>query len=185
MIFDFRGVKIDEYPYILLQGVSARRKNTMKNLPQKLPACCFLFLLLTAASVFSAELPKTITGVVTRVADGDTIYVLDKSETEHTIRLDGIDAPERNQDFAAQSKKYLSDLVLGEQVTVHVTKRDRNLRTVGRLWKSEMDVEYEMVAAGMAWHFDKFNNEQKLADAQQAAGESKIGLWVYENPIPP
>ena len=36
-----------------------------------------------------------ITGLVVAVIDGDTIKVLDADQTEHRVRLSGIDAPER------------------------------------------------------------------------------------------
>src|SRR5207253_10436004 len=52
---------------------------------------------------------QTLTGRVVRIADGDTITVLDSSDTQHRIRLDGIDAPESHQAFGTQSKKNLSE----------------------------------------------------------------------------
>src|ERR1041385_1768870 len=54
---------------------------------------------------------QTLTGRVVRIADGDTITVLDGVNEQHRIRLQGIDAPESQQAFGAQSKKNLSDLV--------------------------------------------------------------------------
>ena len=38
-----------------------------------------------------------ISGRVVSVTDGDTIKVLDSANTEHKVRLTGIDAPERGQ----------------------------------------------------------------------------------------
>ena len=49
--------------------------------------------------------PQTITGKVVGVSDGDTITVLDGSNQQHKIRLDGIDAPESNQDFGSRAKQ--------------------------------------------------------------------------------
>src|SRR5436190_21349593 len=37
---------------------------------------------------------ETVTGRVVRIADGDTVTVLDGTNTQHRIRLQGIDAPE-------------------------------------------------------------------------------------------
>ncbi len=39
----------------------------------------------------------SLTGKVVKIADGDTLYVLDANYKEHKIRLAGIDAPERKQ----------------------------------------------------------------------------------------
>ena len=63
-----------------------------------------------------------ITGKVVRVADGDTITVLDSSNTQNKIRLMGIDAPEKAQAFGQQSKQSLSEMVAGKSVSVDWNK---------------------------------------------------------------
>ncbi len=50
-----------------------------------------VLLLLVTYNAYAA----TLTGRVIRVADDDTITVLDYWKTQHRIRLQGIDAPER------------------------------------------------------------------------------------------
>ena len=54
----------------------------------------FLVLISLAASA------DTLTGKVVKVAVGDSITVLDNTNTQHRIRLQGIDAPERKQPLA-------------------------------------------------------------------------------------
>ena len=63
-----------------------------------------LFLIL----VNSIALADTLTGRVVRVTDGDTIVVLDSANTQHKIRLTGIDAPEKKQAFGTKSKEHQS-----------------------------------------------------------------------------
>ena len=46
-------------------------------------------------SVTSASAAETLKGRVVKVADGDTITVLDAANVQHKIRLDKIDAPEK------------------------------------------------------------------------------------------
>ena len=41
--------------------------------------------------------PRTFTGKAVSAQDGETLHVLNDANQEHTIRLDGIDAPERKQ----------------------------------------------------------------------------------------
>lgn len=48
---------------------------------------------LALASAINLANAATITGRVVGVADGDTVTVLDASNTQHKIRLSGIDAP--------------------------------------------------------------------------------------------
>jgi endonuclease YncB( thermonuclease family) len=53
---------------------------------------------LAFALALSAALPclgATLNGRVVKVADGDTITVLDAESAQHKIRLNAIDAPER------------------------------------------------------------------------------------------
>ena len=75
-----------------------------------------------------------IIGRVVSIADGDTMTVLDASNTQHKIWLEGIDAPERGQPFGTRSRQNLSDLVFGKDVRVDWHKRDRYGRVVGKVW---------------------------------------------------
>ena len=80
---------------------------------------------LTAALLlilFQVEvLADTLSGRVVRVTDGDTIVILDATKTQHKIRLQGIDAPERGQAFGTKSKEHLSNLVAGKAVVVDLS----------------------------------------------------------------
>ena len=48
-----------------------------------------------------------IKGRVVSIADADTITVLDASNTQHKIRFEGIDAPEKSQDYGAKATNAL------------------------------------------------------------------------------
>ena len=50
----------------------------------------------------------TLLGKVINVADGDTITVLDDTNTQHKIRLTGIDAPEKRQASAMSPSRALN-----------------------------------------------------------------------------
>jgi endonuclease YncB( thermonuclease family) len=142
-------------------------------------------------SVISNNVLLVIEGKVINVHDGDTITVLDQSNKKFAIRLQGIDAPELKQEFGSVSQKNLSSLVLGKQVTIVWTKVDKYRRTVGTIMIDGRDVNIEQVKAGMAWHFKKYEDEQKPEDrvtyaaAEQAARAAKLGLWIDPNPTPP
>ena len=106
------------------------------------PAAFFSALLLTLCPASQAA---TITGMVVSVADGDTITVLDTSQTQHKIRLGGIDAPEKAQPYGKQSKQSLSDMVFGKTVTVDTGKTDRYGREVGKILVDGMDANLEQL----------------------------------------
>jgi endonuclease YncB( thermonuclease family) len=102
--------------------------------------------------------------MVVGVYDGDSITVLDGHNMEHKIRMMGIDAPEKGQPFANDSKKSLSDLVYGKPVVVDFNKRDRYRRVIGKVILNREDVNLEQVKQGMAWHYKQYQNEQELDD---------------------
>lgn len=133
----------------------------------------------------------TLTGRVVRVTDGDTIVVLDGTNTQHKIRLQGIDAPERGQAFGTKSKEYLSDLVTGETVAVDYSKSDRYQRIVGKVVLDGQDMNLEQIQAGMAWHYKKYQGEQTVddrvaySDSELDARRYRRGLWADSNPMAP
>ena len=61
---------------------------------------CLATLLLFLAANLNAS---TLQGKVVHVVDGDTITVLDVKNTQHKIRLQGIDTPEKAQAFGQKS----------------------------------------------------------------------------------
>ena len=69
----------------------------------------------------------TLKGKVVRVADGDTLTVLDETKTQHKVRLNKIDAPEKGQAFGTVSKKHLSEYVFGKNVKVELKTRLKNM----------------------------------------------------------
>ena len=64
-----------------------------------------LFLLL----ISSACLADTLEGKVVRVVDGDTLVVLDSDNTQHRVRLAGIDTPERGQPYAESGHSVVTE----------------------------------------------------------------------------
>jgi endonuclease YncB( thermonuclease family) len=146
-------------------------------------------LLITAFAQAHAGI--VITGRVVAVADGDTITLLDAEQRQHTIRLDGIDAPEKGQAFGQSSKRHLSGLALDREATAECHKVDRYRRNVCRITVYEADLCLEQLRAGMAWVFTRYAGElsaQRRADyidAEQAARAEQRGLWRDAEPMPP
>lgn len=147
-----------------------------------------LVLFLTFSQYCYAEV---LSGRVVGVADGDTITVLDSTNTQHKIRLGGIDAPEKKQAFGNVSKKSLSDLVFNKQVEVEWHKEDRYGRKVGKVLVNDEDINLEQIKRGLAWFYKKYKGELAQEDrigyvqAQQDAEANRLGLWIDDHPIPP
>ncbi len=123
------------------------------------------------------------------ITDGDTLkvlYVEGESKTEIKIRLFGIDAPEKSQAFGTQSKKALSDLAFGKDLTVTSTGRDRYGRLLAWLAVGSTPINAEMVRAGFAWHYRKYApKETELADLETDARNNRRGLWIDAAPVAP
>ena len=139
-----------------------------------------LFLMLSF-SLFAGE----IAGRVVRIADGDTITILDAANTQHKIRLYGIDAPESRQAFVQKSKQHLSSLVFGKDVRVKYKSRDKYGRILGMVFADGKDVNLEILKAGLAWHYKRYDSTPTYAAAELEARQSRRGLWADSNPIPP
>lgn len=157
-----------------------------------------LALLVSAGAVWA----DTVTGRVVAVTDGDTIKVLDSDKRQHTIRVAGIDAPEKKQPFGQRSKENLSRLVFGKEVDVQWSKHDRYQRIVGKVMVAEpgcqrpgcsktLDAGLGQVTAGFAWWYRKYAREQATEDAaryesaEADARTRRLGLWSDAEPMPP
>ena len=149
---------------------------------------CLATLLLFVAGNLNASI---LQGKVVHVADGDTIKVLDATNTQHKIRLQGIDAPEKAQPFGQKSKQSLSQLVYNKQVTVEYQKKDKYGRTLGKVILNGTDVCLEQIKLGMAWHYKQYKSDQPKEDretyaqAELEARTKNVGIWKDKNPTPP
>lgn len=133
----------------------------------------------------------TIEGRVVGVMDGDTISIINQNHEQFRIRLSGIDAPEKKQEFGQRSKESLSSLVFGKPVTVETSKQDLYGRSVGKVLVNGQDANLEQIRRGMAWHYKAYRRSQPLidragyADAENSARAARRGLWVESEPVPP
>lgn len=66
---------------------------------------------------------QPLQGKVVRVADGDTITILDSTNAQNKVRLDKIDAPKKKQAFEEVSRKHLASMVAGNVVKVEWEKK--------------------------------------------------------------
>ena len=150
-----------------------------------------LALFTTLIACVVAAHADQLAGRVVKVADGDTITILDTSNTQHKIRLSGIDAPERKQTFGDRSRQALADAVAGREVVIDWNKRDRYKRIVGKVLVSGQDINLQQVRNGMAWHYKKYENEQdvedrsRYANAEYEAQRDRVGLWRNKDPVAP
>ncbi|PUE07780.1 thermonuclease family protein [Limnohabitans sp. T6-20] len=158
------------------------------NLPLLRPTLGIAWL---ALGIFSQAWADQLQGRVVKVADGDTVTVLDGQRQQHVIRLGGIDAPEKTQPYGQKSKAHLSQAVFDQAVTVEFDKRDRYGRIVGKILIGEKDINLQQVQAGWAWHYKQYQREQRPEDrviyeeAERQARQTHGGLWQGQGPTRP
>lgn len=136
-------------------------------------------LLLSIIFSFLDVRAEVLVGKVVGVTDGDTITVIDAENAEHKVRLMGIDAPEKTQDFGIQAKRVLSNLIYQKPVAVEYKKQDRYKRKVGKVILNNQDICLQMIQDGWAWHYKDYEKEQSKSDRDlysQAAQSSLVNL---------
>jgi endonuclease YncB( thermonuclease family) len=131
-------------------------------------------------------------GQVVRVADGDTVTLIDQQQNEYKLRLAYIDAPEKAMPYGDEAKRHLTQLLQQQTVEAHIDDVDNYGRGVARIVKDGQDVNYAQIARGYAWHYQQYARKtqdgaafERYAKAQGQAQQKHIGLWQEGNPTPP
>jgi micrococcal nuclease len=156
-------------------------------LPRSTRGMLFLVAIFAAAFCVSAHAAdvQTISARVVGVHDGDTLTALTDDKRQLKVRLHGIDAPELGQPHGQASKRALSDLVFGKQVTLHITGTDRYKRTLARVTVDDIEVDAQMIVTGHAWHYSRYDHTAALEAAERNARAARRGLWADAEPVPP
>lgn len=146
-----------------------------------------LSFILTASSICHAKDLSPWTGKVVGVSDGDTVTVM-KAGKGAKVRLSEIDCPESGQPFGSRAKQLTSDLCFGKVVTVKPTDVDRYGRIVAHVILPDgrnLNLNEEIVKAGLAWQFKRYSKSARLEKLEAEARKAKIGIWSMPNPVPP
>ncbi len=140
-----------------------------------------LFLALGLSTTPHAE---TFNALVIAVLDGDTVMV-ERDKKQTTVRLAGIDAPEKLQAFGPASREALMKLVLRKEVRVITKTVDDYGRVVATLEVGRVNVNAEQLRRGMAWEYSYYHSDKALIALQTEAQRERRGLWAGTNPQPP
>jgi len=147
------------------------------------------FLLLSGIAAGPAVAFET--GVVSEVVDGDTLRVRVPGNPDPlTVRLIGIDAPERShpslgKEFLSdEAAVFLSSLCLGKTVRMErdveeADKYDRLLRYVSLPPPDGRLLNAEMLRAGLARAYTRFpfSRKDEFVALERAARRAETGLW--------
>lgn len=125
------------------------------------------------------------------IYDGDTLRV-ERGGQELKIRLCGIDAPEIKQAGGIEARDHLRSLVAQGDGSIGVVpiEKDKHKRTVADLFVirsdgSEIHLNSQMVANGMAYHYAQYSEScpqpNVLVRAEELAKNQLVGVWAKPN----
>lgn len=123
-----------------------------------------------------------------RVHDGDTVTLRNWEGQLVKIRFYGLDSPELNQPGGPEAKKFLSRLLLGQNISLTILGYDQYDRFLGRLFVGKQAVDEIMIAQGQAWVYPNYCRQEfcdSLRKMEQKARRQKLGLWSNPQPIKP
>ncbi len=125
---------------------------------------------------------------VGRVLSGQTVEIVRQADRRAlTLRLLGVDAPDRRQEpWGDRARQYLETLTGQRAAIVELRDRDRYGRDLGYLWVDGKLVNARLVAAGHALAGDipsEPERAQRLQRAQERARLLGLGIWDPQEPL--
>ena len=114
--------------------------------------------------------------IVERVIDGDTFV-----SGNNSIRLLGINSPERGENYHDEAKKFLEEMILNENVTLEYVgeRQDKYGRIFAYVYFNEKNVNVNLVEQGFAnyyFYFGKDIYSDDLTDAWNLCIENNMNL---------
>jgi endonuclease YncB( thermonuclease family) len=148
-------------------------RSATRGLPGLMPA----LILALCLPAFAQDLPR-LQGTVTRVLDGDTIDV-ELASGPIRVRLNGIDAPEKNQPMGAEATLTLSKLVNSKTVLLEPFEQDKYDRMIATVYLGDRNINVEMVTLGYAWAYRRYmkSANRELCSLEFAARKAHLGIW--------
>jgi endonuclease YncB( thermonuclease family) len=137
---------------------------------------------------FSSAQSILWSAMVVGVQSGDTITIKHKGK-RHKIKLYGIDAPEKKQDFGTKAKRFTYAQIFRKHVHILLMGESGGSQKLGIVSLENEDIlNQKLVEAGLAWVDGpycklKMCNEWRLL--MMNAKSRKIGLWSKPYPTPP
>ncbi|NVK22316.1 MAG: thermonuclease family protein [Kangiellaceae bacterium] len=117
------------------------------------------------------------------VQDGDSVVICCEQGETFIVRLRDIDAPEKQQPYAEQSRDFLRQLLQDQTFKLKGLETDRygrrlvDIILVDKQSLEQYSVNKLMIESGSAWVW-RYSNDYKLRYIQKQARDEKKGLWA-------
>lgn len=142
----------------------------------KRPILLVFLALIASASVAD---DTDFSGVVTKVFDGDSFLVRPSGKKDVDVRLQDIDAPEKDQPYADTSRAQLKRLIEGRNVFVDVIEVDKYGRKIAKVYREpdRLEIARTLVHDGHVWVNRRYAKDRSLIELEDSARASHTGLW--------
>ena len=148
----------------------------MKRMRQGCRRSCWAIVVLACVAMAPAQARERngaapVQGVITRIVDGDSLWLQPTEGAAIEVRLRDIDAPEICQDWGPEARQALEEYALGKPATLRVAARDSYGRSVGLVTVDGTSLGQRMVAEGHAfsvrtrWDRGPLVKEERIAQA--------------------
>lgn len=132
---------------------------------------------------------QDFSGTVRRIFDGDSFLVRPARGRDVDVRLQDIDAPEKDQPYGSAARTALVNLIGDRDVFVDVVDTDRYGRKVVRVYREpdRLDVAKALVRDGHVWVYRRTVHDPSLIDLEEAARANRRGIWALPSSdrVPP
>ena len=123
---------------------------------------------------------------VIEIVDGDTFVAVDDKNDTLTCRIYGIEAPEADQPYGYEARKYLYNMILQRRVEILPKgETSRREQTVVVITRDNEDVADQLLRAGLAWYRNDSVNEVNYIRSVRLAQEEAIGIWSDPDCVAP
>ena len=127
-------------------------------------------------------MPEDYAVRVVRVIDGDSVKVRLPDGGEYSVRMYGIDAPEKSQRGGGEATRHLEDIVDGREWRLRVMDIDKYERLVGVLYpeggKLNDSANHKLVESGRAYWYRDYGGEELGFDrSERKAKRWRRGVW--------
>ena len=124
---------------------------------------------------------------VLRVIDGDTFKFIDEDGEAISVRLYGIDAPEKKQIWGKEAGDYLCSLICDKTVRIDVKAKDKYGRIVAETFVDNESVNEKLLSGGYAWSYEygtRAKDWRRFDNLARQAQFNNVGLWKYPHTRP-
>ena len=127
----------------------------------------------------------SVQGMVTKVTDGDSLWLTPAGKPPIEVRLRDIDAPESCQLWGNEARAALAELALNKVATLQTSGRDIHGRMVGVLMIDDLNVGKYLVENGHAWSTRSRWDQGPLVKQEKMARALSRGLHGTPGAVKP